>query len=228
MAKKVMKIHPLCRMFGQIAPMPKAELAQLTEDIRANGIKVPILINKKKDTVLDGFTRWKIAYDLKLKLPNDRFEVFRGKDEEIEKEILSRNLFRRHMTDDQRVALVDKIRGPQLEKEAKERQSKAGSFKGKASLEGKGSVAEKIAKEAGVSEHKAEQAERARKAGTLDDVIAKKTKLRTAAKKGKTKRKPRKEVPFEDQVYKKWTAWINRFPPPQRREVMKLVKGWIG
>jgi len=230
MAQKAMKIHPLCRLFGSMAPMPAEELAQLTADIRENGIKVPILVNPKRDTIYDGFTRWKIAYDLKLKLPADRFEVFKGKDEEIEKEILSRNLFRRHMTDDQRVAIVDKIRGPQLEKEAKERQSAAGSFKGKgkAKLDGQGSVAAKIAKEAGVSTHKAKQAEKARKAGALEDVISKKTKLRDAAKKGTTKRKPRKEVSFEDQVYKKWTAWINRYPPPQRRQVMALVKKWIG
>src|SRR5262245_54448672 len=118
---KIMKVHPLCRMFGALAPMPEKEHAELVEDIRQNGIKVPILVNAKKDTILDGYTRWKIAYDLKLKLADDRFEVFKGKDEEIEAEILSRNLFRRHMTDEQRVALVSKLRGPQLEKEAKKR-----------------------------------------------------------------------------------------------------------
>jgi hypothetical protein len=225
MADKVMKVHPVCQMFGAIAPMPKKEHDELVADIAANGIKVPILVNKKKDTILDGLTRWKIAHDLKLK---PEFEVFTGKDEEIESEILSRNLHRRHMTDGQRVAIVSKLRGPKLEKEAKERQSVAGAFKGKAKLDGRGSVAEIIAKEAGTSRRKAEQAEKARKAGTLEGVIAGTEKLHKAAKKAPTRsRKPKKEVPFEDQVYKKWTQWINRFSPPLRRRVMDLVRGWV-
>jgi ParB-like chromosome segregation protein Spo0J len=229
MAEKVMKVHPTCQMFGTIAPLSKDELAELTDDIKTHGIKVPILINKKRDTILDGLTRWKIAHDLKIKLPNDRFEIFKGKDEEIESEILSRNLFRRHMSDDQRVAVVTKLRRPQLEKEAKDRQSAAGAFKGDANLDGKGSVAEKIAKEAGVTSHKAKQAVKADKAGLTDDVIQGKTKLGKAAKKAGSKvRKPKKELPFEDQVYKKWTQFVGRFAPPLRRRVMDLIKGWIG
>jgi hypothetical protein len=231
MANKVMKVHPLCQQFSRIAPLPAKERAEMMEDIKQNGIKVPILIDRKKNTILDGLTRWKIAHDLNMKLGPSNFEVFKGKDEDVEKEILSRNLFRRHMDDDQRVAIVSHIRGPQLEKEARERQSAAGSFKGKKNgeVKGKGSVAAKIAKEAGTTQYKAEQAEKARKSGALEDVMAGKSKLRSAAKKaGKSARKPKKETPFEDQVYKKWTAWINRFAPPQRRRVMDLVKGWIG
>jgi hypothetical protein len=228
MAEKVMKVHPLCQMFGQVAPMPKEDHAQLLEDIRANGVKVPILVNRKKDTILDGLTRWKIAHDLKIKLGPDRFEVFKGKDDEIESEIMSRNLFRRHMTEDQRASMVTKMLRPQLEKEAKERQSAAGSFKGEAKLDGKGSVAEKIAEKAGVSQFKAEQAIKADKAGMTEDVISKKTKLSKAASKAGTKpRKPKKEVPFEDQVYAKWTQWINRFSPPLRQRVRDMVQVWL-
>jgi ParB-like chromosome segregation protein Spo0J len=231
MALKTMKIHPLCQMFTSLAPMPEAQKAELKEDIKQNGIKEPLLVSKDGKTLLDGLTRFRIAYDLKLSdkdVPKVKFASNDAK--AIEDEIVSLNLHRRHMNDDQRVSIVSKLRGPQLEKEAKERQSAAGSFKGKAKLDGKGSVAEQIAKEAGTTVHKAKQAEKARKAGTLDDVIQKKTKLRSAAKKAPSRRKPaaKKEVPFADQVYKKWTQWINRFSPPQRREVMKLVKGWIG
>lgn len=201
----------------------------MMEDIKQNGIKIPILVNSKGDTILDGATRWGIAYDLKLNLKPDRFEQFNSDDEkDIEKEILSRNLYRRHMTDDQRVAVVSKLLGPELEAEAKDRQVKAGSFKGKAKLNGKGSVAESIAKTAGVTKYKGQQAEKARKAGSLDDVIQGKSKLRSAAKKGKTKKRPVKTVDFKDQVYKKWTQWLNRFAPPARREVCGFVKEWIG
>jgi hypothetical protein len=228
-SQKVMQIHPLCRMFGQIAPMPKSELDEMREDIKQNGIKVPILVTKDRSTILDGATRWKLAYEADVEVPDDKFEIFDGTEEQIANEIMSRNLFRRHMSDDQRVAIVSKMRGPALEKDAKERQSKAGTFKGKAKLDGKGSVAAQVAKTAGVSQRKGEQAEKVRKSGGLEDVISGKSKLGKAASKTPTKKKPRKtEVPWEDQVYKKWTQWINRFAPPQRRRVMDLVKGWIG
>jgi len=232
MAKsKAMKIHPLCRMFGSLAPMSKDELADLRADIEQHGIKVPILVNKKRDTILDGATRWGIAYDLKLQdVVRKGAEVFAGKDDEIEGEILSRNLYRRHMTDKERSDIVSKILGPKLEKEAKERQSAAGSFKEKQDGAGGTSVAQ-LAKVARVGVHTAKQSEKLRKAGVLDDVIQKKTPRKDALKKAGTKRrkplKPKKEPPFEDVVYKKWTAWLNKFESRKRR-VMELVHGWIG
>jgi hypothetical protein len=75
----------------------------------------------------------------------------------------------------------------------------------------------------GVSQRKAEQIEKARKAGMLDEVITGEQRLREAA--AKTGKK-RKDVPFEDAVYKKWSAWLNRFAPEQRR-VMELIHDWI-
>jgi ParB-like chromosome segregation protein Spo0J len=227
MAQKVMKIHPLCRLFSQLAPLTKQERKEMLEDIKANGIKIPILVSKKKDEIYDGYTRWGIAYDLGIQ-KSVPMEVFTGNPEAIEAEILSRNLFRRHMTDDQKIAVASKILGPQLEAEAKERQSAAGSFKGGSKPNGKkGPVVAELAKKTGVSEHKARQAEKARKAGMLEDVIQKKTTLRKAAKSaGPSKRKPKKEVPFEDMVYKRWTGFLNRFAPPQRRRVIELVIGW--
>jgi len=235
MAKsKVWKVHPLCRAFhkDQFA-MPKDQLASLTEDIRQNGIKVPILVNKKRDTILDGLNRWNISQDLKIKIPEEGFEIFTGAPAEEEKEILSRNVFRRHMNDDQRAMMVSKVLGPSLEKKAKERQSAAGSFKGKTKMKGK-SVAQEIHEKTGIGKSKIEQAEKIRRSGKeelVEDVISKKTKLHKAAKAAGSRRKPakaKKEVPFEDVVYKKWTAWLNKFEHEQRREVMKLVKGWIG
>jgi hypothetical protein len=249
---KALKIHPLCLAFSELAPISKEARAEMMDDIRRNGIKIPILINEAGDTIIDGRTRWMIAYDLGLRKSQVLIERFKGKDEEIEGEILSRNLFRRHITDEQRVAIVSKLEGPRLEKEATERQRAAGGDKrseayaensgsdsGKVSstasaensissgeeVSEHGEVVEQIAKRAGVSRHKAKQAEKARKAGMLDDVIAKKTKLRDAAEKAGTK--PKKEPPFEDVVYKKWTAWPNKFGS-QKRCVMELVEGWIG
>jgi ParB-like chromosome segregation protein Spo0J len=270
---KAMKVHPLCQLFGQIAPLSKKHRADMVEDIKRNGMKIPILINEAGDTIIDGHTRWMIAYDLGLRKSQVPIQRFKGKEEEVEREILSRNLFRRHMTDEQRVAIVSKLEGPRLEKEAKERQRAAGGDKrSEAYPENSGSdsgeagsstasdensisfgegvaegseVVDQIAACAGVSRHKAKQAEKARKAGVLDDVITKKTKLRDAAKKARLreqltkqidealaglhlskKRKPKKELPFEDVVYKKWNAWLDKFGS-QKRRVMELVEGWI-
>jgi len=216
-------------MFSQIAPLGKDEKAEMVADIKENGIKVPLLVNKKKDTIYDGYTRWGIAYDLKLAPKDIPMEVFSGTEEEIEAEILSRNLFRRHMSDSERAALVSKILGPVAEKEAKERQSAAGSFgdKSKGKGTGKGKRVAELAKKAGVSEHKMAQAERARKAGMIDDVLSKKTTLRKASEKGKGgKRKPAKELSFADALYKKWTAFVNRIDHPKRRQALELIAGW--
>ena len=44
-AKKIMKIHPLCRMFSQIAPLANEEKAQMLESVKKHGIRMPILVN---------------------------------------------------------------------------------------------------------------------------------------------------------------------------------------
>ena len=83
-----------------------------------------------------------------------------------------------------------------------------------------------------MSEHKARQAEKARKAGVLGDVLSKKTSLREAASRGQTKKRKTAEWTFaelskalsqphpgeiaNDQLYKKWTKWLNQFAPSAR------------
>jgi hypothetical protein len=44
----------------------------------------------------------------------------------------------------------------------------------------------------------------------------------------KSKSSKRKELPFADEVRKKWTQWLNRFQHAQRNEVMTIVVEWIG
>ncbi len=41
------------------------------------------------------------------------------------------------------------------------------------------------------------------------------------------KRKPKVVPPFEDQAFKKWTAWVNKFPHERQLPVKVLVYGWI-
>jgi ParB-like chromosome segregation protein Spo0J len=106
---KAMKIHPLCRLFNNLAPIPKEDRAGMLENIKKNGIKVPILLNKAGDTIIDGYNRWMIAYDLGFRKSQVPIERFKGKDEEVEGEILSRNLHRRHMTFELRKELAAKL-----------------------------------------------------------------------------------------------------------------------
>lgn len=228
---KVMKIHPFAQTFSVLAG---EELADLRADIEKNGIVVPILVNKAKNTILDGRNRWMIATELGVQ-KDVPFDVFMGTDEEIPAEILRLNVFRRHLTDDQRMAAISKVRGPMLEKEAKERQAegakapqgKGGSFK-KNGKNGGATVAQ-LAKEAKGTTYKAQQAEKARKAGLIDDVIAKKMTLKQAASKaGSGKKKPRKiQLTMEDEVWQKWARFLKNWPQTMHREVFKYVTSFI-
>lgn len=225
---KTMKIHPFARTFETLSG---PEMEDLRADIKANGIVVPIVVTKKRDTIIDGRNRWMIATELGI-TDVTPYEVFAGKDEEIEAEILRLNVFRRHLTDDQRVAAIVKVRGPQLEAEGKARQAaggkgvKSGSFNGKGA--GTTTVAQ-LASEAKTTPYKAQQAEDVRKAGMIDDVIQKKTTLKQAAKKvaGSKKKRPIVERTFEDEVWLKWSRFLKSWPQTQHREVIKHVTAFI-
>jgi len=227
---KTMKVHPFARTFDILEGK---EMDDLRKDIEANGVVVPILVNKKRDTIIDGRNRWAIATELGIQT-DVPYDMFQGTDDEIPSEILRLNVFRRHLTDDQRTAAIVKVRGPILEKEAKSRQAegakvasgKAGSFKGKGE-KGETTVAQ-LAKEAKTTGHKAQQAEKARKAGLIDDVIQKKMTLKQAAKKaGSGKARPRAGKTFEDEVWGRWSRFLKNWPQTQHRDVIKHVQSFI-
>ena len=243
---KIMKIHALCKIFSQDEDgkplMTAEEINRLREDIREHGVKVPILVNKKKDTILDGRTRWMLASEVG-KTDTVRMDVFDGKDEDIKSEIFSRNILRRHLTDDQRVALVMKHFGKQWRAEAKEEQRKAGQAKaGKergektgAFKKGEGvSVAQKAAEKAGVSVSKAKEAAAADKEGYTEDVIQKKKSLRQVTQTRRAKRKPRASKPaapkpLDDRVWHAFNRmmngkWLER---KDQTEALKILRGFI-
>ncbi len=58
---KVMKVHPVANMFPSL---PANEMKELQADIEKRGIVSPILVNKRRDTILDGRNRWRIAHEL--------------------------------------------------------------------------------------------------------------------------------------------------------------------
>jgi len=220
---KAMKIHPIAKQFPALSAK---EYKELLEDIKANGVKIPVLVNKKRDTILDGRSRWMAAHDLGLKDKQVPLEVFKGKDDAIPGEILSRNILRRHLTTDQRLAMIVMVRGDDLEAEAKERMTRKADSAPTKSSEQTGDARGKLAKEAGVSAHKAQQALRARRAGMLRDVVSGKLSLRKAAGKPR-KQRPAKERSFEQIVWARWATFMRHWPLDQRRAVKELVRGFI-
>jgi hypothetical protein len=245
---RAMKVHDDAKAFETL---PAKESAQLREDIKQIGIRVPILINKAGDTIIDGRNRWMIAYDLGLRKSQVPVERFKGNDEDIPAEILRLNVFRRHLTDDQRTAAVAKLRGPQLEAEAQKRKAeqlrKGDQVPVRSKSTSRGITAEtetpdetidfgkttdKIAEEAKTTPYKAKQAEKARKAGLIDDVIQKKMTLKQAAQaageslprnqKGKDRKKEKwraKPLAFQDEVWLLWSRLLKKFPQTQQRDV---------
>ena len=220
---KTYRVHPTAAAFPR---MPAAEFNELKADIAAHGIRVPILVNKKKDTILDGRNRIMAAHDLKLADKDVPIEVFSGSDDEAVHELISRNIHRRHLTDDQRVSIVAKLLGDPLSKEADARM-KSGNPVSKST---QGRTHEKIAAAAKVGQHKARAALDAAKHAPkdLDRVIEGKEKLATAkkvarAKAGKTA-KPKPEKSLRERVEAKFLKFMESFAVTQYKAVRAILR----
>jgi len=237
-------MHPAAEELSEwLTVLTGKEAAELKESIKATCIQVAILVTEDQCAIIDGRNRYLAAQELGLKLKDVPLEVYHGKEEDIPGVILSRNVFRRHLTDDQRAAVVARVRGPQWEKEASERMKKgrpktdhqfiAGSEGSETSHEfiagsenEEGRVSAKLAKEAQVSEHKARQALKALRAGTLKGVAEGKKTLREAA--GKVPRNIRKTVKtIGDRVWTAYRALLRKFTHEEHREVKEHLLGYL-
>jgi ParB-like chromosome segregation protein Spo0J len=228
--KVVMKIHPAAKELAEwLQVLPSKEAKELKEDIKTNGIQVPILVTKTKDTIIDGRNRWMIAHELGLKPEDVPLEVYRGKEEDIPKVIMSRNALRRHLTKDQRDAVIAAVLAPPMEKEAaaqKGGRPKAGTF-GKPSANG-GSVADQLSEKMNVSRRRAEQLEKVRKAGTLKRVAQGKKTLRQAAKEApKKERKKKTAKSIGDRVWTAYKQLLAKFTHEEHREVKKHLRNYL-
>jgi hypothetical protein len=94
-----MKVHPIADLFPM---MPEDELAELAEDIKANGLIHPI-ITDDQGQLIDGRNRMKAC---KLAGVEPSFEKLDGQNPVVY--ILSANIGRRNITKSQRVMLVAK------------------------------------------------------------------------------------------------------------------------
>ena len=114
MVKKPKRIvyHPACLLFPR---MSDAELQELVDDIKANGLQNPVILHEGK--VLDGRNRLTACKKAKVE---PRFVEWDGDGSPLEW-VISQNLVRRHLTASQRAVIANDLL-PLYEKEAKDRQ----------------------------------------------------------------------------------------------------------
>lgn len=90
------ELHPLCTLFPRLSG---AEFAALRDDIKANGLRQPIVLHG--DMILDGGNRYRACIEAGVE---PVFEVFDGGN--LVSFVLSANLHRRHMSAGQQAAIV--------------------------------------------------------------------------------------------------------------------------
>jgi hypothetical protein len=144
-----LKTHELADLFPR---MVDTEFQELKEDIRVRGQRTPI--TTKNGYVLDGRHRLRACEELGVRPWIVEYE---GTD--VREIMIAENLFRRSLTDDQRVALVAKLRGPRLQDEA-DRRMRGGTviLKSTQGPPASGRTHEILAHEARVGTHKARAA----------------------------------------------------------------------
>ncbi len=222
---KKYNIHPAALM---LPGMSHKEFEELIADISANGLLQPIL--RKQGVIVDGVHRLRACEALGIE---PTFAEFIGTD--IISEIASLNLFRRHLSDDQRVTLLAKMRGQTLTDEALVRQ-KAHLRRGNESPRRDQSAPapartrELLAADARVSQRKAQQAldvvTNAPEA--VDEIIAGKRRLASAIKKRRRRTPfPVGSEPGRQDVIKRLNRFLNHWPVAIHPEVKEVIRGFL-
>src|SRR5262245_45192290 len=100
-----LKPHPLADL---LPAMSEEEFKVLTEDIRTNGLRVPIVTYQS--AILDGRHRYKAATEAKIALTEKDFVEFKpnSKDTPL-KFVISQNVNRRHLNESQRAVIAASI-----------------------------------------------------------------------------------------------------------------------
>ena len=197
--------------------MTKEDFSDLKSDIKARGVVNPVIL--VGDKILDGRNRMAACVELGIECPTTQY-----KGTDPVGYVIAQNILRRNLTDEQRVALVAKLRGVELSAEAKTSQK---------DKKARGSVGARIAKEAKVSGHKGRAAaEILRDDPTmLEEVVAGREKLssakkKAAAKAGKTTVKKKVQA-LEERVRVKFVRFMESFTPQEYPKVRELVRGYV-
>ena len=115
--------HPAANYFPM---MGKDDYARLLADIRANGVREPILLHRD-GRIIDGRNRAKASAELGITPPT---ETWTGTDEQILPHVVSLNLMRRHLSVGQIADIAAQVL-PELEEQARKRQAHGTTAPGK-------------------------------------------------------------------------------------------------
>jgi len=216
-----LRVHPAAELFPDF---DNARFEELKEDIKERGLRRAIV--KKGDVILDGRHRLRACRELGIE---PTFQEFTGNDEVAY--IISVNVLRRHLTADQRVAVLAKLRGHALKVEA-ERRMKAGvTVK---SAEGPREAGEQLAEDAKVGRNKGRDALLLAKHSpdVLEAVIAGKANLATAASALRERRSQHNQTkqrnlaapkPLEEIVQTRFLRFMSYWPISVHRDVRAVL-----
>jgi hypothetical protein len=231
MKTKKYTIHPAANEFPL---MGKDEFDELVQDITLNGQTDLIVVRTTGKTceIIDGRNRQMACEVVGVECQEREWD---GTEQEIIPFIISKNIRRRNLTDEQKAAIIVKLRGPAIKEEAAVSKKK-GPKKDKTPAEKpKGTVPQRIAAETGVTEHKAKQLDTVQTHAPelLDQVAAGKISVKAAAKAAKEKappkQKPVKQPPtLLEMVGKKLGKLMDAFPITEHRQVKEYIKTLIG
>jgi hypothetical protein len=96
-----LELHPLCEI---IPSCTEEEFKELKEDIKKNGLQVPIKLFV--DEILDGRSRYKACVELGVE---PKTEIFAGSTQDALAYVISMNVKRRHLTPSQRALIVARL-----------------------------------------------------------------------------------------------------------------------
>ncbi len=94
-----MEFHPLANLFPLLEG---AEFTALAEDIRANGVREPVVLLDGK--ILDGRNRWRASQHVGVTAPTVEFDG-----DDAMAFVISLNLHRRHLNESQRAMVASKV-----------------------------------------------------------------------------------------------------------------------
>ena len=166
-------VHPLAELFP---PLPPDEFEKLKADIKAHGQLDPIVLSSDGTTLLDGRNRLRALKQLDMTPKTIAFSEAQAAAQNLSHALIwkpqtegdyiwSRNVLRRHLTDDQRAAIAVKWSDAEKEAAQQRQRAHAGTAPGRPKENTSGESAQSvrtrtaIAKKAQVSEHKIRQAE---------------------------------------------------------------------
>jgi ParB-like chromosome segregation protein Spo0J len=147
---KDLQAHQDAKRLPRLLP---EEFDALKQSIAQRGVSDPVLVNRRKDTILDGLHRRKACVELKAELPVIVYQC-----DEEKGEIVARALLGRTLTDDQRLALVIELELDELRAKAQQRIVEARSRMAFVKPQKPIHVHKEIAQKVGVGESKAHAA----------------------------------------------------------------------